>query len=257
MLCARFFRHGTATALLTLVAVAPRPVRADPKVYAKVLPGTAWVITADGHGSGVLVDRSRRLMLTNYHVVQQNEKVAVFFPEVRQGKVVSEPGHYIANAQRLALAAEVVFTDPQRDLAIVRLPSVPVGARVVPLAAASPKPGQTIHALGNSGVGMDMFGQVRGVLWRYSKGAVRQVYRQQLGFTFHGRVVENQLPLNPGDSGGPIVNDRGELVGLVMAGDLSRRLVSFGVDISEIRKCLADFDGTAEDADEESLSDPP
>ncbi len=259
MLHNRSFRSWAVavTAFLSLTVAFPVSVRADPNIYAKTLAGTAWVVTLKGYGSGVLVDRERRLVMTNNHVVEQSDKAAVIFPDVRNGKVVSDPGHYLSNLQRLAIVGEVVFTDAQHDLAILRLPFIPARVRAVPLAAASPRPGETIHALGNSGVEVDVFGQVRGSLWRYTKGPVRQVYRSQLGFTFNGRVVENQLPLNPGDSGGPMVNERGELVALVMSGDMSRRLVSFGVDISEIRKCLAVYSGETADIDAETLFDRP
>ena len=65
---------------------APPPLDAGASVYAKVVRSTAWVHSDRGggklaSGSGSLVDKGRRLVLTNYHVVGDVKNATVFFPQ--------------------------------------------------------------------------------------------------------------------------------------------------------------------------------
>ena len=68
------------------------------EVYKRLLRSTAWIVTPRGLGnrtaigSGVLIDHSRRLVLTNVHVVGDNNKVAVLFPIYdRDNQVIADP----------------------------------------------------------------------------------------------------------------------------------------------------------------------
>ena len=100
-------------------------------------------------------------------------------------------------------------------------------------------PGDTVHSVGNSGV-------LVGKLWRYTAGKVRSVYQAESLTTdslLKARIIETQSPINAGDSGGPLVNDRGELVGVVNSTQKQASLVSFNVDVSEVRAFLAEVRG--------------
>ena len=96
---ARSFRRSGLPALLTAGLLAlpgvaraqttdpppkpqPAPTEAGVEVYRKVLRSTVWVHRPGGQitGSGSLVDKGRRLVLTNYHVVGDNKHMTVFFP---------------------------------------------------------------------------------------------------------------------------------------------------------------------------------
>jgi hypothetical protein len=224
--------------LLTLVAcvAASRPTSAyaDAKIYRKLLPSTAWVLSKDGAGAGVLIDAKRRWLVTNEHVVDDQSTVTIFFPEFRDGRPIAEAQHYTQHVERLGIKARVLSTDAKRDLALVELERVPEGIPAVRLAAESPWPGELVHSIGNPGTSH--------ALWIYTSGNVRAVYRKK----FNSRkpremlVVETQSPINPGDSGGPVVNAQGELVGLSHSYDKEARLVSNSVDASEIRALLAE-----------------
>src|SRR5262249_51859272 len=154
---------------------------ANPQVYERTLRSTAWVVSplakdkGAAIGTGVLVDQKRKWVLTNYHVVEDRTKAIVFFPMYRNGQVVTEPKQYIDGKKeehRLGIPGEVIAKDRRRDLALLQLPSLPGGVQEIPLAAKVPKPGETLHAIGNSGA-------KDGTLWRYSKGEVRQVYAKR------------------------------------------------------------------------------
>src|SRR5206468_1395232 len=77
----------------------------------------------------------------------------------------------------------------------------------------------------------------------YNAGAVRQVYRfdRVIGLQHvAARVIETQSPLNPGDSGGPLFNDAGEVVGVHCCIKPDTQLIGESIDLSEIKAFLAD-----------------
>ena len=83
-------------------------------------------------------------------------------------------------------------------------------------------------------------------MFHYSGGNVRQVYKNSWKFSQSGqqveaRVVEMTVPINGGDSGGPILNQKGELVGINSAVMTNANQVQMGIDITEIRAFLDDY----------------
>jgi V8-like Glu-specific endopeptidase len=213
------------------------------RVYKQVLPSTVWVHSDRGAGklatgSGSLIDKGRRLVLTNYHVVGDVKRTTVFFPAFDDKKIVPERKFYLERATKLGIAGEVVEVDKTADLALIRLDRLPEDAVELPLAAGSPDPGQTVHSIGNPGKS--------GALWVYTPGKVRQVYSktwkakldEKTVLTFQSKVVETDSPTNPGDSGGPLVNDKGELVGVTEGGATDAQSLSLFIDVSEVKKLM-------------------
>jgi len=58
------------------------------------------------------------------------------------------------------------------------------------------------------------------------------------GQTFDTQCLDTTSATNPGDSGGPMVNDRVELVAVVSGGEAEQRLVSHNIDLPEVRSFL-------------------
>ena len=247
--------------LAGMIALAPIPEphpAGGAGVYKRALPGVVWIQSsrAGGHatGSGSLIDARHKLVLTNYHVVEDNPKAVVFFPEFRDGRAVAEKSYYAARAERFGIRAKVVAINRTADLAVLQLQTLPPGAKPIPLADVSPEPGETVHSIGNAGRS--------GALWGYVRGTVRQVYRKKwqakLGRRvqpFEATVVETDSPTNPGDSGGPLLNDAGKLVGVTQGGALDAQSVSFFVAVSEVRKILDSIEVRAVQRDASSDSE--
>jgi S1-C subfamily serine protease len=246
----------TLAALLLLVWLAPaalaqpktdppktEPADAGASVYQKVVHSTAWVHSDRGDGklatgSGSLIDKGRRLVLTNYHVVGDVKNATVYFAVFEGKKAIPDRKHYLDRASKLGIPGEVVEIDKQADLALIRIDRVPDGVVELPLAADSPDPGQAVHSLGNPGKS--------GALWVYTPGKVRQVYNkkwkakldEKTTVNFEAKVIETDSPTNPGDSGGPLVNDKGELVGVTQGGALDAQAISIFVDLSEVKRLM-------------------
>src|SRR5262245_17904596 len=86
-------------AALSLVAgpSAEEP-RAAPDVYRYALHSVAWVITSAGDkGIGWLLDRERRLLVTNHHVIGEANLVDAVFPATREGRIIAERTYYTEN----------------------------------------------------------------------------------------------------------------------------------------------------------------
>jgi hypothetical protein len=215
------------------------------EVYKKTVRSTVWIHSDRGRalatGSGSLIDKDARLVLTNFHVVGDVKRATVFFPAFRDGKPIPERKYYLDREKTLAIRGTVLAVDKQADLAVIRIEKVPDGETEIPLAASSPDPGQSVHSVGNPGDS--------GALWLYTPGKVRQVYQKtwkaevdRRVLSFKAKVVETDSATNPGDSGGPLVNDKGELVGVTQGGAIKAQLLSTFVDVSEVKRLLTHGD---------------
>lgn len=139
-----------------------------------------------GAGSGFLLS-SDGLAVTNSHVVGQQSRV----------RVTTEDGD--------ALDADVVATDPATDLALLR-----VAARDLPTTelgnSEALRVGQLAIAIGNP----------YGFQSTVSTGVISSLRRAMRGI--EGRLIDNVIqhtaPLNPGNSGGPLVDSRGRVIGV-------------------------------------------
>jgi tetratricopeptide (TPR) repeat protein len=204
------------------------------QVYASTLRGTALILTPTGSGTGWVIDLDKGLLVTNEHVVSSHAEVNVYFPLMnKDGKPIAEPAHYGKHAKRYV--AEVIDADAIRDLAVIRLKEkTPEGTVALKLAANEPGPAERLHSIGNP--------SASGALWVYSSGRVRQVYRKDWRYATgpmrKARVIETQSPINPGDSGGPVVNDAGDVVAVVAGRQPDAVLVSWCIAATEVKGYL-------------------
>lgn len=197
---------------------------ANENVYETVLRSTTWIVGSEMSGSGVLIDADRKLVVTNAHIVGNDSRLTVFFPIVLQGQIECDEEYYARHADKVGIIATVVAVDSIRDLALLELESIPKSATVIEFGT-SARPGQIVHSIGNP--------DSSDALWIYTAGYVRANYFKKMADN-RMQVVETSSPTNPGDSGGPIVDDSARLVGITQSYMTESRLVSNGVDISEI-----------------------
>lgn len=136
-------------------------------------------------GSGVIVDASRGLVLTNSHVVNGADEISVTLHDGR------------------TLKAELVGADPATDVAVIRVPA----ERLTALALADSdrlRVGDFVVAIGNPfGLGQTV-----------TSGIVSALGRSGIGGLGYQNFIQTDASINPGNSGGALVNLRGELVGI-------------------------------------------
>lgn len=221
-----------------LLLAASSSALADAENYRRALDATTWVLSKNSEGTssgtGVLVDKDRKLVITNAHVVGDSRSAVVFFRDLKDARPIVEKSHYLDNVRKLGVRGRVVAVDRKRDLALVELEKLPESAKALELAEESTSPGVAIDSIGNPGASE--------ALWVYTSGQVRSVYLKKFrtGAGEHEfTVVETQSPLNTGDSGGPVVGPDGKLVGVVQAISKKGSLISYCVDITEVKEFLA------------------
>src|SRR5947209_3500998 len=153
--------RGLPLLLLLMAAVwaGPSPPSGDAppsgaEVYRRTLRGVAWVLSPDtGKGTGWLLDRPRRLLVTCAHVVGDNQTVNVVFPVREGGAVVADRGWYFEHmpdlrASGAAVRGRVLKRNPGVDLALVQLELLPDGVEALPLAGDGARPGDRVYVVG-------------------------------------------------------------------------------------------------------------
>lgn len=136
-------------------------------------------------GSGVIVDSKLGYVLTNNHVISGADEISVTLADGR------------------SFQAEVIGTDPDTDLAMVRIPAEKLQA--LPMADSNElRVGDFVVAVGNPfGLGQTV---TSGIVSALGRAGFR-------GLEFQN-FIQTDASINPGNSGGALVNLRGELVGI-------------------------------------------
>lgn len=135
-------------------------------------------------GSGVIVSE-QGLILTNDHVVASADEIEILLSDGRK------------------LPAKVVGTDPETDLAVIK-----VDAEKLPfITFAAPDTldvGDIVLAIGNPfGVGQTV-----------TQGIVSALGRNHLGINTFENFIQTDASINPGNSGGALIDAEGNLVGI-------------------------------------------
>jgi tetratricopeptide (TPR) repeat protein len=218
---------------LGLVVLARAPAADADRIDAHTpLPSTALVLTKNGQASGFVVDREARLLLTNHHVAAKGEVQAIF-PVIEEGQALVLREFYFTKAPRVR--GTLLGSDPKLDLAAVRLESVPFSVPELRLAERAPQRGDRTHIVGNPA------NKIRA--WVYDTGSVQSVLQQKLtyqtGQQTEARMLEVKADglMAPGASGGPVVNNAGELIGVLCAGHNHGHDL-FCVEVQEVRRFL-------------------
>ena len=136
-------------------------------------------------GSGVIVDATRGLILTNNHVVEGADAVSVTLSDGR------------------TFEAKPIGSDADTDVAVIRISAT--GLQSIPLADSTAlRVGDYVVAVGNPfGLGQTV-----------TSGIVSAVGRSGLSGLGYQNIIQTDASINPGNSGGALVNLRGELVGI-------------------------------------------
>jgi serine protease Do/serine protease DegQ len=136
-------------------------------------------------GSGVVYDASQGLIITNHHVIDHADEITITLTEGR------------------VLSAKRVGSDPDFDLALVKvrsdnLPSIPFGD------SSQLEVGDIVLAIGYPA----------NLAQSVTSGIVGGLHRTNIGIEQHENFIQTDAAVYPGNSGGALVNVKGDLVGI-------------------------------------------
>ena len=167
------------------------------ELYRQVNPGVVSIRVivqrgaqiGQGAGSGFILD-DQGLIVTNNHVVAEAQQITVVFYDGFQAE------------------AEVVGTDDDSDLAIIRVDRLTEGAHALPLGDSDQiQVGDWVVAIGNP------FGLGGSITAGIVSAVGRTIPSGATPFSIP-QAVQTDAAINPGNSGGPLLSLRGEVIGV-------------------------------------------
>jgi serine protease Do len=171
----------------------------------EVAAGTGFIISSDGY------------ILTNKHVVS-----------------ISPATYTVLLSNGQQKQAQVVFKDPDNDLAIIKIP----GSNYTPVTLGDSSGlvlGQTVFAVGNA------LGQYNNSV---SVGVVSGLNRSisasgsEMGSEQLSGVIQTDAAINPGNSGGPLADLNGDVVGVNVATVQGSNNISFSIPINLVKPTI-------------------
>ena len=187
------------------------------EIYERAAPGVVQITstsratdafsgdTPSALGSGFVVDKAGHVV-TNFHVVEGADAIRVSF------------------SNRDTVQAELVGTDPSTDLAVLRVDSSASALTPLPLGDSDlVRVGDPVVAIGNP-FGLDRTATA-GIV-----SALQRLIQAPNRFTID-HVIQTDAPINKGNSGGPLLNDRGQVIAVntqIETGGISTGNVGIG-----------------------------
>src|SRR3984893_2587976 len=201
------------------------------RVYRAASPAVANILTKateydffmdpvpiEGAGSGFVIDE-KGYILTNFHVVQEAQSI-----EVVLGDQTRFPGKFVG-------------ADPRNDVALVKID--PKGKHLVALPlgdSAALQVGQKVLAIGNP------FGFQSTLTTGVVSALGRTVQTSQT--TLIDEAIQTDAPINRGNSGGPLINSHGEVIGInsaIYTPSGTTAGIGFAIPINTARRIAQDL----------------
>jgi putative serine protease PepD len=201
------------------------------RVYRQVSPAVANILTkateydffmdpvpVEGAGSGFVID-DKGYILTNFHVVQEAQSIEV---------VLGDQSRY---------PAKFIGADQRNDVALIKIE--PKGKRLVALSlgdSSALQVGQKVLAIGNP------FGFQSTLTTGVVSAIGRTVQTSQT--TFIDEAIQTDAAINRGNSGGPLINSHGEVIGInsaIYTPSGTTAGIGFAIPINSARRIAHDL----------------
>jgi len=184
----------------------------------------ALVGNSGATGSGFLVGNGE-YAVTNWHVVSSVEQRASLF---------------VITSHNQKTAAQVVWHSAQKDLAILKLENGSAGLAVAFAPRSKVQVGENVYVMGFPGV-VDSIEKSTNF---YSEVTVtRGIVSREIKFENGIRYYQTDAAVNHGNSGGPLFNDKGQVIGIIAMKPVNREDavegIGFAIQCDELLPALA------------------
>lgn len=165
--------------------------------------GSGFIINAEGY------------VVTNNHVIEGFDFIKVLVP--------GYDGPFIA---------EIVGSDAQTDIAVLKINSKEAFTYVALGDSDALLPGELAVAIGNP------FGELEGTV---TVGVISAMNRNLAGIGLEYELLQTDASINNGNSGGPLVNSFGEVIGVTNAKISSGEGLGFAIPINDVKTIIEDL----------------
>ena len=191
-------------------------------IYEDNALGVVLLMGDAGYGSGIIIS-TKGYILTNNHVVEGNENLEAILSYQYNLDGYKEYVHSI----------EIIKQDKVKDLALIKINNPRTALRPINISRKVPAIGSRVHAIGHPDL----------EVWSYTTGYISQIrdeyeWSYEDEFEHMANVYQTQTPIAEGNSGGPLLNSYGNLVGINTFGDEKNDFQNFSIAVDEIVKFL-------------------
>ena len=198
-------------------------------IYKNNVKAVVWIGNEkdNGKGTGSIINNKGEI-ITNWHVVGNAKKLHIWLlpddPEKMDERLLMYEPSFIGT---------VINQNKRKDLALVKVEGLPKNIKIIRFGKTSDVPiGSRVYAIGHP----------KGEAWTFSSGMVTQIrpnYKWNYENSSHkANVIQHEVPTNPGNSGGPLLDENGLMVGVNSFVMLDTQLINFSVAIEEVEAFL-------------------
>ena len=190
-------------------------------VYEKNHKSVVLIKSNNKVGAGVFITAKGHI-LTNYHVIKDADELEIF----------TRLSNSLDKSYR---EFEIIKFDETRDLALLKVFDADINFNFIQVSLVVPKIGSNTHAIGHP----------KGEEWSYSKGYIAQknqnyIWHYKDGSKMVGDTYQIQNPISKGNSGGPLLNDSGNLIGINTFITKDDEALSYSISVKDIIEFLAE-----------------
>lgn len=192
-------------------------------IFKNLIKSTVLIKSDSGElGSGVILSNDGKI-LTNWHVIKNSSLIHIEFQPASGGSAIPSKNAF--------LKVKIIKVDKLKDLAILQIIDQQAIKDLIPIKLAKLK---------NLSVGDDVFtiGHPEGNLFTFDSGMISQIRPNHTWKTnqYHRAnfIIQTKNSISSGNSGGPLVNENLELVGLNTFSNTKGQNLNFAVSVEDI-----------------------
>ena len=192
------------------------------ELYKNYSSAVVLIVCNKNLGSGILINNNGQI-ITNYHIIKDQEEISVIF----------KPEKGANEGNSISYGAYVSAIDKTKDLAIINLYKLPERITIIKLGDENKvKIGDVSYIIGQYNAYLWIY--TDGIIYKYIKNYKWKLKDKEI---FKSDVFQIQTLLDPGSSGGALINGSGELIGINTI-TLSGKGIYYAVSVNEIKKIL-------------------